>query len=135
MARGKRCENCGAVGVPAEETLCKPCRLERDFGPDARKRYLSEIARKGARESRRNNGLDVESLPSLQRPEDAEVWAEAVVVAVAEGNLPSGRANALLRALGAWRKAREDSQIEQLLEAIEEAKRTGSPEPIMELVK
>lgn len=45
---GKRCTTCGAVGVPQDKQLCKPCRLERDEGPEARRLYLKQIASKGA---------------------------------------------------------------------------------------
>lgn len=134
------CENCGAKG-PGADGLCKPCRIEKHEGAEAKRKYLSELGRKGAKtaNARRKKGLDIGELPPLRHPRDAEVWAEAVARAVGNGRLKASAGNTVLRALKSWMEARGAGDMAERLEAFERAflewRETGDPEPVLEVIE
>lgn len=139
MASGKRCTQCNAVGVPADDTLCKPCRIEADEGPEARRAYLSSIGTKGGHaRARGRQGMVDEDLPPLDSHAAAETWSDRIGRAAATGKIGASAANAALRAVKEWREAHEAGEVsdrlEELLGALAEWRRSGDPRPVLELV-
>lgn len=129
-SNGKRCENCGAVGVPADEELCKPCRLERDEGPEARRLYMKQLAEKGGRASqarRGAHGLDVEALPRLDGHGAAKRWLSALAEGVASGRVSRGLSGEVRKVLKMWMAAHKaevtDEVVQEIREELEELRR------------
>lgn len=104
---GKRCTECGAVGVPQAKELCKPCRLERDEGPEARRLYLQQIASKGAMASKAKRGqhaLRVDALPALEDHGSVKVWLPHLAEGVASGQVSKGLSAEVRKVLKTWVK-------------------------------
>lgn len=139
MSKPKTCEKCGAVGVPADDSLCHPCRIEEDQGPEARRRYLESIGRKGGTAKSKQKGLRDVELPPLVDHAAAETWSDRIGRAAATGRIGSRAANAALRAVREWRQAHDagavSERLEELLDALAEWRETGDPEPVLELVE
>lgn len=136
---GTGCTKCGSA-TAGEDGLCKPCRIERDEGPEAKRRYYRELGRKGGYASGTGQeGLDPEELPELETFEDAKMWLEAIGRATATGRLKDRSAQAAIRAVEAWLKAEDDrleaEQLNRLMDAISEAKETGDMAPVLEVVE
>lgn len=109
-------------------------------GPGASER-LSEAARKGGRTTarkRRREKLDPDELPPLESPQAAERWCDIVGRAVVTGRLTHNQGKAALRAVREWRESHETGavtdRLEELMDALSEWRRTGDPEPVLELV-
>lgn len=119
---GKRCENCNRVGVPADATLCKVCRLERDEGPAAARRYLQEIGQKGGQVATagRPKGLNTRDLPALENNEAAKQWIAAPAEGVAEGRIDLDLAAEVRRQLKSWMTAHKNELFDERMEALEE---------------
>lgn len=117
---GRRCEQCSAVGVPSDDTLCRACRIGEDEGEEAKRRYLREIGKRGGEASRRGRGLSEAELGPLQDHQDAERWCRKVAIAAAVGRLGSSRANVILRAVRQWSSAREGRLSEEKIEKLEQ---------------
>lgn len=121
------CTNCGSATAD-QDGLCKPCRIERDEGPEAKKRYYRELGRKGAySKNKGDGGLEPEELPKLETYDDAKMWLEAIGRAVATGRLKDRSAQAGIRAVEAWLKAESDrleatEELQELRKDIEELK-------------
>lgn len=133
------CKNCGSAAA-GEDGLCKPCRIERDDGPEAKRRYYRDLGRKGGYASGTGQeGLDPEELPELETFQDAKLWLEAIGRATATGRLKDRSAQAAIRAVEAWLKAEDDrleaEQLNNLMSALAEWKKTGDPDPVLELVE
>ena len=118
---GNRCGSCGGVGASSTDGLCKPCRIEREHGPEAKHRYIQSIGKKGAEATaKRFRAFDVDALPAIEGPKDAAAWAEAVAKAVATGRLSNGQGNTVLRAVRDWLAAYETSELVERFEALEQ---------------
>jgi len=127
----KRCAECGAIAVPRGSEVCRPCEIERDVGPEARKRYLSSIGSAGGRASsrKRGKGLSPEELGPLETHEDAMRWARTIALAAASERISASRATALRGLLREWRAAREghveEVELEELRAKVEALEREG----------
>lgn len=132
------CDNCGSATAD-EDGLCKGCRIERDEGPEARKRYYRELGRKGGYASGTGRGgLDRDELPPLDSHDAAETWCDAVGRAVVVGRIGHNEAKAALRAVREWRESRDQGAMSERLDALTDAlaewKRTGDPSPVLEVI-
>lgn len=109
-----------------------PCRQEE----------LHEARSKGAAvtaaKREEGAGLAPSELPPLDSHEAAEVWTDSIGRAAATGRLSASAAQAALRAVREWRESRDAGQVSERLEALTDAlaewRRTGDPEPVLELV-
>jgi len=122
MAKGKRCDECGAIGVPAAERLCKPCRIGKEYGPDARKDYLSRIAKKGAEATKAKRGrhsLDVDSLPALADHGSVKVWLSALAKGVASGKVSKNLSQEVRNVLKVWMRAHKGETTDEVVEEIQ----------------
>jgi hypothetical protein len=110
--------------------------LERDQGPEAKREYMAELGRRGARAfhaARRKTGLDPDDLPTLNSPEDAERWLELVARAVVTGQLANRDGQVAVQAVREWLKAHDAgrmgkkvAQLQDQLEALKGPHRATS---------
>lgn len=88
-AKPLHCTECGARGV-GDDGLCTPCRIGQENGPEARRRYFQNLARKGGQAAQAKRGrhrLDVDQLPALKDHGSAKAWLAALAEGVASGQL------------------------------------------------
>lgn len=130
-------EPCGAPAsvVDPETGLCPAHDPERQEERRA-------AARKGGKATARRfsgGGLEEGDLPPLDSPENAERWLEAVGRAVATGKLGHNEGRTVVRAVREWVRARDKGKVseklDKMMDAISEAKESGDPTPVFELVK
>lgn len=102
---------------------------------------LVERGRRGAKATARKlrgSALTADDLPPLRNHAAAETWTDRIGRAAAIGHLSPNAANAALRAVREWREAHEagrvSERLEELTAALREWRRTGDPEPVLELV-
>lgn len=142
---GPRCKGVKADGSPcgAPSKLVNPeTGYCPSHGPDASEK-LSEYGRKGgettARRHHGKGGLTTDDLPPLVDHEAAEVWIDAIGRAVLTDSTSAARANAGLRAvqtaISNWEQGKVSDRVEKMLDAVAEWKRTGSTDPMLELVE
>lgn len=103
---------------------------------------LREAARKGGEATARRlqgKALDPEELPPLESAGAAEAWCDVVGRAAVTGRIGHNEAKAALRAVREWRESRKSGEVserlERLLDALEEWRKTGKEEPVLELVE
>lgn len=105
-----------------------PCREE-----DRR-----EARSRGGVATARGAGIRTDELPPLTSASAAEHWCDVVGRAAVTDRLSAEAANAALRAVKEWRQARETGEVTDRLEALQDAlaqwRKTGDPEPVLELV-
>lgn len=102
-----------------------------------------ERARRGgaakARKLRRKDGLAPEELPPLDSHADAEHWLEVIGRAAVTGRVGHHEAKAGISAVRQWLRAREKGavaeKLEDLHDALEEARETGDFGPVLEVVR
>lgn len=81
-AKPLHCTECGARGA-GDDGLCKPCCIGQEHGPEARRRYFHDLARKGARAARaKRQGFATDDLPPLDSLQAAEEWLASLARAV-----------------------------------------------------
>jgi hypothetical protein len=128
MAKKNKCETCGSVAA-GNDGLCKPCRIEKESGTEARVAYMAAIGRKGAEARNRAGRLKPGTLPKLLTPASAEVWLEAIGRALLEGSLADRDAIAGVRAVEAWLKAHGEGvvakDVAELREALDAFRKRG----------
>lgn len=134
------CQGTNADGEPCRS----PVVGEDGFCPAHRpggREEMRERARKGAEATARKlrgKALSPDDLPPLTSHEAAETWTDRIGRAAATGTLGANAANAALRAVREWREAREGGRVserlEELMQALGEWRRTGNPEPVLDLV-
>lgn len=101
-----------------------------------------EAASKGGKATARRlkgKALDEDELPPLVDADAAETWCDVVGRAVVTGRIGHNQGKAALRAVREWRESHEagkvSEKLDSLTDALAEWKRTGDPEPVLELVK
>lgn len=108
-----------------------PCRTEER--QDARERGGRAAALKA-----RGSGVLMDELPPLETHEAAEAWCDTIGRAGAAELISSAAANAGIRAVKEWRECRGSGQVsdrlKRLMDALSEWRKTGDPEPVLELV-
>lgn len=115
--KAKPCEECGAYGVPRDETLCKPCRIGQEHGPEARKRYFQDLAKRGGEATKAKRGrhsLKVDQLPPLEDHRSAKMWLAALAEGVAGGRLSrslSGEVRKILKTFMAAHRAETTDEV------------------------
>lgn len=94
---------------------------------------MKTLAKLGAEASRRNGGLDSESLPPLDDHEAARTWLGVIGRAVATGKIKDRDATAAIRAVEAWLKVRGEeitlSVVEELRAEVDRLKSEMSSRP------
>lgn len=143
MSPERTCRETTADGRPcrAPSNLVDP---ETDLCPahaeDGRER-LREAARKGGEATARRlkgKGLSEDEIPPLRRPHDAQRLLEVVIRAVATGRLGHNEGRTIVRGVREFLRAHEKGQVSErlddLLDALAEWRKTGDPEPVLELV-
>lgn len=140
----RRCQATNASGEPcgAPPSMVDP---EKGLCPAHQKggrERLSAAGRKGAEAVQRRlrgDGLQEEDLPPLESPQAAERWLEAVGRAVATGSLGHNEGRTVVRAVREFLRAHEagkvSEQLQRLMDALSEWRKTGDPEPVLELVE
>lgn len=110
--------------------------------PDGHRDMMERAKRGGAakaRRERRKDGLAPEELPPLDSHADAETWLEVIGRAAATGRVGHNEAKAGISAVRQWLRAREKGavaeKLEDLQDALEEARETGDFAPVLEVVK
>ena len=130
-------EPCGAPEsmVDAETELC-PAHTEEGA------ERLRKAARKGGEATKRKmqgKKLDPDELPPLVSARAAETWCDVVGRAVVTGRIGHNEGKAALRAVREWRESHKSGavteRLEKLLDALDEWRRTGKKEPVLELVE
>lgn len=136
---------CGTIkddGTPCRSWVacerCEKCWSHCDHREEERR----EAQRRGAAttnsRAREGEGLAPSELPPLDSHEAAETWTDAIGRAAATGRLSASAAQAALRAVREWRESRDAGQVSERLEALTDAlaewRKTGDPEPVLELV-
>jgi len=128
MTDRQKCSHCGSVAV-GSDGLCKPCRIEESDGPEAKRHYMAELGRRGAKASRRGSGLDAEALGALDDHSDAKRWLRLIGEAVITGRLSNRDAQAGVKAVEAWLKAHGESvvakDVAELREALDGLRKRG----------
>lgn len=128
MAKSNTCktEDCNAVGA-GKDGLCNACRAVKEGEYENRTEYYRAIASKGGKESakyRTKKGVEADELPPLTDHAAAEVWLDVVGRAVVVGRLDNRDAQAAIRAVDTFLKARAEKEqserIGQLRERMEE---------------
>lgn len=118
--------------------MCKPCRVESDEGPEARRLYLKQIASKGAQASKAKRGqhaLRVDDLPPVIDHASAKAWLQALVRGVASGRMSRSLAAETRKIIKFWLQAHRqevtDKQFAELSDQIaalrERAERGSEP--------
>lgn len=139
-----RCKATKADGEPcgAPETMVDPdTGYCPSHGPGASER-LSKVGQKGGKATARRfkgKALDEGELPPLVDGEAAERWCDIVGRAVVTGRLSHNQGKAALRAVKEWRESHKSGavsdRLDALMEALGEWRKTGDPEPVLELVE
>lgn len=115
--KAKPCEECGAYGVPRDDTLCKPCRIGQEHGPEARKRYFQDLAKRGGEATKAKRGrhaLKIDQLPALEDHGSAKAWLAALAEGVASGQLSrslSGEVRKILKTFMSAHKAEVTDEV------------------------
>lgn len=135
------CKGTRDDGEPCESPIVGSdgyCPAHREGGRER----LREAAQKGGETTARRvrgNALDADELPPLESPQAAETWCDVVGRAVVTGRLSHNQGKAALRAVREWRESHEagrvSERLDELTEALAEWRRTGDPEPVLELVE
>ena len=128
MSPKNGCSQCGSVAA-GSDGLCKPCRIEREQGADAKREYMAELGRKGAKASRRGTGLAPGELGGLESHSDAKRWLRLIGEAVVTGRLSNRDAQAGVKAVEAWLKAHGEGvvakDVAELREALDAFRKRG----------
>lgn len=131
---GEQCRS--HIGL-CEEPDCGRCIAHCPHREETAQEARSQGGKATARKQK-PDGLRRDELPPLESPQDAEAWCDAVGRAVVTGRVGHNEANAALRAVREWRESHESGQVSERLEALMNAlaewRKTGDPEPVMELV-
>lgn len=118
---------------------CGQCFAHCGHRQEARARARQKGAEAKNRKDREGKGLTPSELPPLESHEAAEEWTDAIGRAAATGRLSASAAQAALRAVREWRESREAGQVsdrlEELTDALAEWRRTGSPDPVLDVVE
>lgn len=140
----------GCKGVKADGSPCgaPPRLVDPDTGfcashdPEKREKMREAASRGGQTTARRlkgGTGLTDADLPPLVNHDAAETWTDAIGRAAATGRIGANAANAALRAVKEWREAHDAGRLSDRLEALTDAlaewRKTGDPEPVLELVE
>lgn len=150
MSEADRCRHPKeSNGAPCPTSIglcsnCGYCLTHCDYGPECD--YDEEEVRaaraqggKAKARKQKSDGLHTDELPPLRSPQAAEDWCDAVGRAVVTGRVGHNEANAALRAVREWRESHEAGEVserlEKLMDALAEWRKTGDPEPVMELVE
>lgn len=104
--------------------------------------HMKELARRGGQRTKQiheQRGLNLADLPELESPEDVEVWLELTGRAVLSESISTSTAKTVSRILRDWLSAHEAGavtrQLEQLRDALDEARDTGDFTPVLEVVQ
>lgn len=143
VAKALSCEATRADGKPcgAPETLVDPeTGLCPTHSPGGLERAREAARRGGEATARRLKGkaLDADELPALTSSAAAEEWCDIIGRAAVTGRLSHNQAQAGLRAVREWRESHEtgamNDRLDALTNALAEWRKTGDPEPVLELV-
>lgn len=113
----RRCTECGAVGVPRDAELCRACQIGEEYGPEARREYMTRLAKKGGEATKAKRGrhaLKVDHLPTLEDHGSAKAWLAALAEGVASGQLSkklSGEVRKILKTFMAAHKAEVTDEV------------------------
>lgn len=142
---GLRCKETNADGSPcgALPSFVDPeTGYCRSHDPEKRDELRKQASKGGETTARRHHGkggLTTDDLPPLTDHEAAELWTDAIGRAAATDRLSAAAANACLRAVQTFLSAREAGQVSDRLEALTDAlaawRKTGDPEPVLQLVE
>lgn len=131
----RRCSECGAI-APGDDGLCKACRIGKEHGPEARQRYMSDLARKGGKAAHEGpRAVDVRQLPPLEGHAEVKVWIAYLAAGVASGRIDQDLSREVRQLLRVWMKAHKgevtDEIVAELQEQVEELRRQieGEREP------
>lgn len=137
---------CSATNAKGEPCGAPPSMIDPETGlcpahQEGARERLRAAGRKGGEQLRkrlRGDGLTDEDLPRLDSPQAAERWLEAVGRAVATGRLGHNEGRTVVKAVREFLRAHEagavSERLESLLDALAEWRKTGDPEPVLELV-
>jgi hypothetical protein len=120
VADREGCSECGSA-ARGPDGLCKPCRIEKEEGPEAKARYYSRIGRRGGHavaKKREPEGLDPDELPDLRTRQDAMIWLEVIGRAGATGRLTARDARDLSRVVKTWLEAAGEHEVAETLEEV-----------------
>lgn len=131
-------DTCGTgIGLCGE---CGRCRNHCDYARACRysEHEVVESRKRGGAASAKKGPLRDADLPPLVDHDAAETWTDAIGRAAATGRIGANAANAALRAVKEWREAHDAGRLSDRLEALTDAlaewRKTGDPEPVLELV-
>lgn len=117
---------------------CGKCWAHCEHNEEERAAARRKGGHMTAKKRNEGEGLSADELPPLTDHEAAEVWTDAIGRAAATGRLPANAAQASLRAVREWRESHESGEVSDrlnaLTDALDEWRRTGDPEPVLELV-
>lgn len=138
-----RCQALNAKGEPcgAPESAVRDNGFCPAHDPE-NQADMKELAMRGgraaARRARQGEGINPDDLPPLNGPEDVETWLEIVGRAVVSQRINTSTAKTISRILRDWLSAHEAGsitrQLNELREALEEARETGDLDPVLEAV-